>query len=146
MFSGIILCVNYNISAEAKSLSSTNSDISCILQYLVHNKVVRESDLQGKYKDLPVPSELCDERMKKSNAEFYRQMDRKTSGDRKTDKCIRSTLRQHNVTNIVLKEVTMFHINGQKEMRIIRDLKTIKERMFQTAELICQHQGRFKLK
>lgn len=80
--------------------------------------------------------------MNKSNTEFYRQMDQKTTGDRKTDQCIRSTLRQHNVTNMILKEITIFHINGQKEKRIMRDLKTIKERMFKTAELVCQHQGK----
>lgn len=145
LLSCIFLSIDSDSTVDAKSISSKkSSDIVCILQYLVHNNIIQESDLKGKYKNLPAPSEICNERMKKSNAEFYRQMDRKTTGDRDIDKCIRSTLRQHNVTNIVLKEISMFHINGQRDTSVMRDLKTIKERIFKTSELICQRQGEFQ--
>lgn len=142
LLSCIFLSINSSSTVDAKSVSmKKSSDIVCILQYLVHNNIIQESDLKSKYKNLPAPSETCNERMKKSNAEFYRQMDRKTTGDRNIDKCIRSTIRQHNVTNIVLKEISMFHINGQRDTRVISDLKTIKQRIFKTSELICQRQG-----
>lgn len=136
----IVVLMSSEREVQAKTIPSANSDVTCIIEYLVHMRVIKEFDLKGKY-HIRTPSDVCFEKMKKANSEFYRQMSKKTTGEKKIDHCIMSTIRQHNVTNMVLKEISMFHINGQSEDRIMRDLNTIKERIFRSAELICQHQG-----
>lgn len=133
--------MNFKAKVETKTVPTAASDASCIIGYLVHKKVIQETDLKGKYRNMRTLTDTCLEKMRKANTEFYRQMNKKTTGDEKVDRCIMNTIRQHNVTNIVFKEISMFHINGQSDARIMRDLNTIKERIFRSAELICQHQG-----
>lgn len=145
----LILFVIYNNKVETKGIPIKNSDTACIARYLINNHIIRDSDVKGKIVESSSSSssssddDNCDERIHLANNEFYRQLSKKSSGNKRVDSCIMSTLRQHNSTNIIFKEILMFHINDRKESRVMRDLKTIKERLFSTAELICHHQDIF---
>lgn len=128
---------------ETKGIPIKNSDTACIARYLINNNMIRESDVKGKIVDSSLSHDNCDERIDLANKEFYRQLSKKSSGNKRVDTCVMSTLRQHNATNVIFKEILMYHINDKKESRVMRDLKTIKERLFGTAELICHHQDIF---
>lgn len=125
---------------ELKTLATKNSDTACIARFLIENNVISESDIKGKITD---SFENCSDKIILANKEFYRQLSRKTTGDKKVDSCAMATLRQHNATNLIFKEILNFHLEESKESRVLKDLKTIKERLFHTAELICRHQDIF---
>lgn len=125
---------------EMKTVPVKNSDTACIARYLIENNVISEADIKGKIVD---SFENCSDKIQLANKEFYRQLSRKTSGDKKVDICAIATLKQHNATNLIFKEILTFHLDEQKETRVLKDLKTIKERLFTTAELICRHQDIF---
>lgn len=125
---------------EFKTVPVKNGDTACIARYLIDNHVISESDIKGKIVD---SFENCSDKIQLANKEFYRQLSRKTSGDKKVDSCAIATLKQHNATNLIFKEILTFHLDETKESRVLKDLKTIKERLFNTAELICRHQDIF---
>lgn len=126
--------------ADFKALPIKNSDTACIARFLLDNKVISEADIKGK---IVASFENCNDKIQLANKEFYRQLSRKTSGDKTVDACAIATLKQHNATNLIFKEILTFHLDESKESRVLKDLKTIKERLFETAELICQHQDIF---
>lgn len=141
MRSFVVFCLAVIISrVDLKTIPIKNSDTACIARYLIQNNVISESEIKGKIVD---SSENCSEKIQLANKEFYRQLSRKTSGDKKVDSCAISTLKQHNATNLIFKEILTFHLDEQKDSRVLKDLKTIKERLFDTAELICRHQDIF---
>lgn len=127
-------------NAEFKMVPVKNSDTACIARYLIERNVISESDIKGKILD---SFENCNDKIQLANKEFYRQLSRKTSGDKKVDACAIATLQQHNATNFIFKEILTFHLDESKESRVLKDLKTIKDRLFDTADLICQHQDIF---
>lgn len=127
-------------NAEFKTVPVKNSDTACIARYLIERNVISESDIKGKLMD---SLENCSDKIQLANKEFYRQLSRKTSGDKKVDACAIATLKQHNATNLIFKEILTFHLDESKESRVLKDLKTIKDRLFDTAELICRHQDIF---
>lgn len=126
--------------AEFKTLATKSSDTACIARFLIENNVISESDIKGKIVN---SFENCSDKINLANKEFYRQLSRKTTGDKKVDSCAMATLKQHNATNLIFKEILTFHLEETKESRVLKDLKTIKERLFNTAELICRHQDIF---
>lgn len=125
---------------EFKTIPIKSSDTACIARYLIEKKVISEADIKGKIVD---SSENCNDKIDLANKEFFRQLSRKTSGDKKVDSCALRTLKQHNATNLIFKEILTFHLDDSKESRVLKDLKTIKERLFNAAELICRHQDIF---
>lgn len=139
-FSVLILLVMFIRLAEFKTIPVKSSDTACIARYLIERNVISESDIKGKIMD---SFENCNDKIQMANKEFYRQLSRKTSGDMKVDACAMATLKQHNATNLIFKEILTFHLDETKESRVLKDLKTIKDRLFDTAELICRHQDIF---
>lgn len=125
---------------EFKAIIIKSGDTACIARYLIDNRVISEADVKGKIVE---SFENCSDKIQLANKEFYRQLSRKTSGDKKVDSCALATLKQHNATNLIFKEILSFHLDEQKESRVLKDLKTIKERLFSTAEVICRHQDIF---
>lgn len=125
---------------EFKAITIKSGDTACIARYLIDNRVISEADVKGKIVE---SFENCSDKIQLANKEFYRQLSRKTSGDKKVDSCALATLKQHNATNLIFKEILSFHLDEQKESRVLKDLKTIKERLFSTAEVICRHQDIF---
>lgn len=141
MKTGVLLLLGLFISgADFKALPIKNSDTACIARFLLDNKVITEAEIKGKIVE---SFESCNDKIQLANKEFYRQLSRKTSGDKTVDACAIETLKQHNATNLIFKEILTFHLDESKESRVLKDLKTIKERLFDTAELICQHQDIF---
>lgn len=137
----VLICLGLFVgNGEFKTIPIKNSDTACIARFLLDNNVISESDIKGKINE---SSENCSDKINLANKEFYRQLSRKTSGDKKVDSCALATLKQHNATNLIFKEILTFHLNESKEARVLKDLKTIKERLFNTAELICRHQDIF---
>lgn len=126
--------------SDSKTIPIKNSDTACIARYLMDNNVISEAEVKGKLVD---SHESCIEKINLANKEFYRQLSRKTSGDKKVDSCAIATLKQHNATNLIFKEILTFHLDDSKASRVLKDLKTIKGRLFDTAELICRHQDIF---
>jgi hypothetical protein len=133
----VALCVNVG---DFKAIPVKNSDTACIARYLIDNNVISEADIKGKIVDT---SGNCSEKITVANKEFYRQLSRMTTGDKKVDSCAIATLKQHNATNLIFKEILTFHLDVEKESRVLKDLKTIKQRLFNTADLICRHQDIF---
>lgn len=127
-------------NGDMKTIPIKNSDTACIAQYLKDNNVISEAEVKGKIVD---SFESCSDKIHLANKEFYRQLSRKSSGDKKVDSCAIATLKQHNATNLIFKEILTFHLDESKESRVLNDLKTIKERLFDAAELICRHQDIF---
>jgi hypothetical protein len=127
-------------------ISSANgfkSDTACIANYLIKNKVINPASLKGKI-DYDVSVENCFDNINKANQVFFRQLNKKSSGDKRVDACIKLTLQRNNVTNLIFKEILLFHINNSdKEIKVLKDLKTIQTRFFDAAELICKHQDIF---
>lgn len=138
-------------SSESKSITIKSSDTACIALYLIDHKVIGAADV----KDVKVvggdSSENCNDKINLANKEFFRQLSKKTTGDKKIDTCIMKTLERNNVTNLIFKEILMFHLNGANDkksndaenFKVLKDLKTIKNRFFEAAELICRHQDIF---
>ncbi|CRK87144.1 CLUMA_CG000953, isoform A [Clunio marinus] len=135
-----ILLVSLISNGETKSIPIKNSDISCIARYLIENNVLSETEIKEKIVD---SADNCSDKIQLANKEFYRQLSRKTSGDKQIDSCAIATLKQHNATNFIFKEILTFHLDESKELRVLKDLKTLKERLFNTAEVICRHQDIF---
>lgn len=118
------------------------SDTGCIARYLLNNKVISKSDVANFVID--DSTENCVEKINLANKEFFRQLSRKSTGDKKLDVCIIKTLERNNVTNLIFKEILLFHIRRtENEVNVLKDLKTIKKRFHETAELICNHQDIF---
>lgn len=136
----LILLALFINEGDFKTIPVKSSDTACIARYLIDNRVISEADIKGKIVDT---YENCTEKIAIANKEFYRQLSRKTTGDKKVDSCAIATLKQHNATNLIFKEILTFHLDVEKESRVLKDLKTIKERLFNTAELICRHQDIF---
>jgi hypothetical protein len=136
----LFLFVSVISVVELKTIATKNSDTACIARFLIENNVISESDIKGKIVD---SFENCSDKIVLANKEFYRQLSRKTTGDKKLDSCAMATLKQHNATNLIFKEILTFHLEESKESRVLKDLKTIKERLFNTAELICRNQDIF---
>ena len=137
----VVLLVGVVINVvELKTLANKNSDTACIARFLIENNVISESDIKGKITD---SFENCSDKINLANKEFYRQLSRKTTGDKKVDSCAMATLKQHNATNLIFKEILTFHLEEAKASRVLKDLKTIKDRLFNTAEVICRHQDIF---
>lgn len=136
----LILLVAISIGGDSKVIPAKNSDTACIARFLIENNVINESDIKGK---IVASHDNCSDKIQLANKEFYRQLSRKSSGDKKIDACALATLKQHNATNLIFKEILTFHLDESKESRVLKDLKTIKERLFSTAELICRHQDIF---
>lgn len=134
---------------KSKSITIKSSDVVCIARYLIDHKVLSAADV----KDVKVvgdSTENCIDKINLANKEFFRQLSKKTSGDRKIDSCIMKTLERNNVTNLIFKEILLFHLNADKKgandgenLKVLKDLKTIKNRYFDTAELVCNHQDIF---
>lgn len=133
---------------QSKSIIIKSSDTVCIARYLIDHKVLSASDV----KDVKVvgdSAENCIDKINLANKEFFRQLSRKTTGDKKVDSCVMKTLERNNVTNLIFKEILMFHLSTDKKandgenFKVLKDLKTIKNRYFDTAELICNHQDIF---
>lgn len=135
-----LLIAGFIYLVELKSLSSKKSDTACIARFLVENNVISESQLKENTID---SFDECNNKINQANNEFYRQLSRKTTGNKKLDSCIMATLKEHNATNLIFKEILTFHLEDNKKSRVLKDLQTIKERLFNTAELICQHQDIF---
>lgn len=127
-------------SAELKAVVMKSGDTACIARYLIENNVIGEAEIKGK---IVGSFDNCSDKIQLANKEFYRQLSRKTSGDKKVDSCALATLKQHKATNLIFKEILSFHLDEQKESRVLKDLKTIKQRLFDTAEVICRHQDIF---
>lgn len=140
-------------SSESKSITIKSSDTACIALYLIDHKVIGAADV----KDVKVVGDSsvnCSDKINLANKEFFRQLSKKTTGDKKIDSCAMKTLERNNVTNLIFKEILMFHLNGANDkksndvendvnFKVLKDLKTIKNRYFDTAELICRHQDIF---
>lgn len=146
-FISIILLVLVDLS-QSKSITIKSSDTVCIALYLIDHKVLSAADV----KDVKVVGNSganCSDKINLANKEFFRQLSKKTTGDRKVDSCIIKTLERNNVTNLIFKEILMFHLNADKKgndgenFKVLKDLKTIKNRYFETAELVCNHQDIF---
>lgn len=138
-FAVLVLLALIN-NGDSKTIPSKDGSTACIARYLIDNKVISEAEVKGKIAD---SIEDCTEQIHLANKEFYRQLSRKSSGDKTVDACVIATLKQHNVSNLIFKEILTFHLDEVKQSRVLKDLKTIKERMFNTAELICRHQDIF---
>lgn len=142
-------------SSKSKSITIKSSDTACIALYLIDHKVIGAADV----KDVKVvggdSSENCSDKINLANKEFFRQLQKKTTGDKKIDSCVMKTLERNNVTNLIFKEILMFHLNGGNDnkksnvvenaenFKVLKDLKVIKNRFFEAAELICRHQDIF---
>lgn len=126
---------------DCKSIAMKNSDTGCIARYLLNNNVISASDIEKFVID--DSAENCVEKINLANKEFFRQLSKKSTGDKKMDSCVMKTLERNNVTNLIFKEILMFHVRSDKEFQVLKDLKTIKKRFFETAELICKHQDIF---
>jgi hypothetical protein len=135
-----IFVVVYAQAAAAIPLK--NGDTACIARYLINHNVISASSVE-KLVAADETADSCVDKINIANREFFRQLSKKTTGDKKIDACIASTLQRNNVTNLIFKEILMFHISDQQEFRVLKDLKTIKKRFFETAELICKHQDIF---
>lgn len=136
-----LLCIN--------SVPLKSSDTACIARYLINNNVISASAIENFVK-VDETAENCVDKINLANKEFFRQLSKKTTGDKQVDACIITTLERNNVTNLVFKEILMFHSrvgggvgSSDKEFRVLKDLKTIKKRYFETADLICRHQDIF---
>lgn len=144
-------------SIHSKSIIIKSSDTACIARYLMDHKVISAADV----KDVRVvgdATENCSDKINLANKEFFRQLSKKSTGDRRIDACAMKTLERNNVTNLIFKEILMFHLSGggggsgsvkgnevekNENTKVLKDLKTIKSRYFETAELICRHQDIF---
>jgi hypothetical protein len=133
------LCINRII--YGKSVSNKNSDVECIAKYLIANNIINERDLNDTMTGNSTQN--CDDKIHIANKEFFRQLSKKTTNDKKIDKCIIKTLERNNVTNLIFKEIVMYHVNKEMESKVLKDLRTIKKRFFDTAELMCKHQDIF---
>lgn len=138
-FAALVLLVLIN-NCVSKTIPIKNSDTACIARYLLDNNVISEAEIKGKIVE---SFEDCNDKIHLANSEFYRQLSKKSSGDKKVDACAIATLKRHNATNLIFKEILTFHLEESKQSRVLKDLKTIKERLFNTAELICRHQDIF---
>lgn len=134
----IVYLVSY---ADSKTIAMKNSDTGCIARYLLNNNVISASDMENFVID--DSAENCVEKINLANKEFFRQLSKKSTGDKKMDSCIIRTLERNNVTNLIFKEILMYHVKSGKEFQVLKDLKTIKKRFFETAELVCKHQDIF---
>lgn len=132
-----ILFIN-NIS---RCCAVKNSDTSCIANYLIKHNVISASSIKDKIDG--ESTENCIEKINLANKEFFRQLSRKKTGDEIIDSCIKITLERNNVTNLIFKEILLFHLDKEKELKVLKDLRTVKKRYFDTAELICKHQDIF---
>ncbi|KAG5684047.1 hypothetical protein PVAND_013298 [Polypedilum vanderplanki] len=134
----VIVCITRTIV----SVPLKNGDTACIARYLINNNVISASAVEKLVK-ADDTAENCVDKINLANREFFRQLSKKSTGDKKVDSCIATTLQRNNVTNLIFKEILMFHISDNKEFQVLKDLKTIKKRFFDTAELICRHQDIF---
>ncbi|CAG9803768.1 unnamed protein product [Chironomus riparius] len=138
----VLIFIFYLISyADLKTIAMKNSDTGCIARYLLNNNVISASDVKNFVID--DSAENCVEKINLANKEFFRQLSKKSTGDKKMDSCIIRTLERNNVTNLIFKEILMYHVKSGKEFQVLKDLKTIKKRFFETAELVCKHQDIF---
>ena len=134
----IVYLISY---ADLKTIAMKNSDTGCIARYLLNNNVISASDVKNFVIDDSAVN--CMEKINLANKEFFRQLSKKSTGDKKMDSCIIRTLERNNVTNLIFKEILMYHVKSGKEFQVLKDLKTIKKRFFETAELVCKHQDIF---
>jgi len=138
----VLTIIVYLVSnADSKTIAMKNSDTGCIARYLLNNNVISASDMENFVID--DSAENCVEKINLANKEFFRQLSKKSTGDKKMDSCIIRTLERNNVTNLIFKEILMYHVKSGKEFQVLKDLKTIKKRFFETAELVCKHQDIF---
>lgn len=138
----VLTIIVYLVSnADSKTIAMKNSDTGCIARYLLNNNVISASDMENFVID--DSAENCVEKINLANKEFFRQLSKKSTGDKKMDLCIIRTLERNNVTNLIFKEILMYHVKSGKEFQVLKDLKTIKKRFFETAELVCKHQDIF---
>lgn len=138
----VLTTIVYLVSnADSKTIAMKNSDTGCIARYLLNNNVISASDMENFVID--DSAENCVEKINLANKEFFRQLSKKSTGDKKMDSCIIRTLERNNVTNLIFKEILMYHVKSGKEFQVLKDLKTIKKRFFETAELVCKHQDIF---
>jgi hypothetical protein len=133
----VIVCIKAAVSVPLK-----NGDTACIARYLINNNVISAASIE-KLVAADESAASCVDKIELANREFFRQMTKKSTGDKKVDACIATTLQRNNVTNLIFREILMFHVSDDREVKVLKDLKTIKKRFFETAELICRHQDIF---
>ena len=96
----VLTTIVYLVSnADSKTIAMKNSDTGCIARYLLNNNVISASDMENFVID--DSAENCVEKINLANKEFFRQLSKKSTGDKKMDSCIIRTLERNNVTNLM---------------------------------------------
>lgn len=126
--------------SHLKTLPVKSGDVACIDRYLRKSGMISGTKA---FENTVESDENCDDKINLANKEFYRQLNKKSSGNKKVDYCAIKTLKENNVTNLIFKEIISFHYDEIKEPKILKELKTIKTRFFSAAEVICNHQDIF---